>query len=105
MEHIDKICRNSGHIAIETTQIFFTCSLLNIHVSRHKTVSFCKKVMNKVVVCLLKEKKINYGKTCLKGPLKNRQNKGLKDRLSLNAGQKYCRMLPLGAFCNIFDLH
>ena len=23
----------------------------------------------------------------------------------LNAGQKYCRMLPLGAFCNTFDLH
>ena len=30
-----------------------------------------------------------YSITCLKGPLKNRQNKGL------NEGQKYCRMLPL----------
>ena len=29
-----------------------------------------------------------------KQSLKIRQNKGLKDRLSLNAGQKYCRMLP-----------
>ena len=35
----------------------------------------------------------NYYKTCLKGPLKNRQNKGLKDKLSLNEGRKYCRML------------
>ena len=35
-----------------------------------------------------------YSKTCLKLSLKNRQNKGLKDRWSLNAGQKYCRMLP-----------
>ena len=33
---------------------------------------------------------------CLKQPLKYRQNKGLKDQLSLNAGQKYCRMLPFG---------
>ena len=32
-------------------------------------------------------------KTCLKRPLKRHQEKGLQDRLSLNAGQKYCRML------------
>ena len=30
-----------------------------------------------------------YNKTCVKRPLKNRQNK------DLNEGQKYCRMLPL----------
>ena len=36
-----------------------------------------------------------YSKTCLKRLLKNRQNKDLKDQLLLNAGQKYCRMLPL----------
>ena len=35
----------------------------------------------------------NYRKTCLKRPLKNRQNKGLKDKCYLNEGQKYCRML------------
>ena len=59
-----------------------------------------------------------YSKTCLKRPLKNRQNKGLKDKWYLNVGQKYCRMLSwslmqvesiaecsLGAFCNTFDLH
>ena len=46
-----------------------------------------------------------YSKSCLKQTLKNRQNKGLKDCLLLNAGQKYCRMLPLGAFCNTFYLH
>ena len=27
------------------------------------------------------------------------------NQLSLNAGQKYCRMLQGGAFCNTFDLH
>ena len=33
-------------------------------------------------------------KTCLKRPLKKKTKIGFKDRLSLNAGQKYCRMLP-----------
>ena len=30
---------------------------------------------------------------------------GFHDQLLLNAGQKYCRMLQAGAFCNTFDLH
>ena len=34
-----------------------------------------------------------YSKTCLKRPLKKRAKIGFLDRLSLNAGQKYCRML------------
>ena len=34
-----------------------------------------------------------YSKICVKRPLKYRQNKYLNDQLSLNAGQKYCRML------------
>ena len=47
-----------------------------------------------------------YSKTCLKRPLKKKPNfgflfewplkTGFKDRLSLNAGQKYCRMLQEG---------
>ena len=36
-----------------------------------------------------------YSKTCLKRPLKKKTKIGFQDRLSLNAGQKYCRMLPL----------
>ena len=35
-----------------------------------------------------------YSKTCLKQPLKRKTKIGFQDRLSLNAGQKYCRMLP-----------
>ena len=31
--------------------------------------------------------------TCLKRPLKKKIKNGFQDRLSLNAGQKYCRML------------
>ena len=32
-------------------------------------------------------------KNLFKAATQNRQNKGLKDQLSLNAGRKYCRML------------
>ena len=39
-------------------------------------------------------------KTCVKWPLSKRQKIGFQDQISLNAGQKYCRML-----CNTFDLH
>ena len=34
-----------------------------------------------------------YIKTCLKQPLKKKTKIGFQDLLSLNAGQKYCRML------------
>ena len=37
-----------------------------------------------------------YSKTCLKRPLKNRQNKDLTDKINgslYNEGPKYCRML------------
>ena len=36
---------------------------------------------------------ITYRETCVKGPLLNRPQIGIQDQLSLNAGQKYCRML------------
>ena len=35
----------------------------------------------------------DYSKTCVKGPLSKRPIIGCQDQLSLNAGQKYCRML------------
>ena len=35
----------------------------------------------------------SYCKTCLKRPLKKKTNIDFPDFLSLNAGQKYCRML------------
>ena len=35
---------------------------------------------------------MQYSKTCVKRPLSRRQNIGFQDQLSLNAGQKYCRM-------------
>ena len=36
---------------------------------------------------------LKYYKTCVKRPLLKRQKIGSQDQLSLNAGQKYCRML------------
>ena len=36
-----------------------------------------------------------YSKTCLKQSLKKKTKNSFQDRLLLNAGQKYCRMLPL----------
>ena len=33
-----------------------------------------------------------YSKTCVKGPLSKRPKIGFQDQLSLNTGQKYCRM-------------
>ena len=36
-----------------------------------------------------------YSKTCVKQPLSKRPKFDSQDQLSLNAGQKYCRMLPL----------
>ena len=36
-----------------------------------------------------------YSKTCLKRPILERPKIGFQDKLSLNAGQKYCRMHPL----------
>ena len=46
---------------------------------------------------------LKYSKTCVKRPLKNRQNLDLNDKWKLNEGRKNCRMLE--AFCNTFDLH
>ena len=36
---------------------------------------------------------LEYSKTCVNMPLSKRPKIGFQDQLSLNAGQKYCRML------------
>ena len=43
-----------------------------------------------------------YSKTCLKRSLKRKTKIGFQDQLSLNAGQKYCRMLQ-GEHCAILS--
>ena len=53
--------------------------------------------MHSLLLVFHREKKITqfwiYNKTCLKRPLKKKTKIGFQDRLLLNAGQKYCRML------------
>ena len=49
----------------------------------------------------------DYSKTCVKWPLSKRPRIGFQDQLSLNAGQKYCRMLqgePSAIFSTFFKL-
>ena len=46
-----------------------------------------------------------YGKTCVKQPLSKRPKIGFQDQLSLNAGQKYCRMLILQSFHPSLNYH
>ena len=36
---------------------------------------------------------LRYSKTCVKQPLSKKTINWFQDQLSLNAGQKYCRML------------
>ena len=43
--------------------------------------------------CHILKIKTRYSKTCVKQPLSERPKIGFQDQLSLNAGQKYCRML------------
>ena len=46
-----------------------------------------------IILAILCELIHRYSKTCLKWTLTKRQKNGFQDQLSLNAGQKYCRML------------
>ena len=36
-----------------------------------------------------------YSKTCVKRPLSKRPKIGFQEQLSLNAGQRYCRMIQM----------
>ena len=46
-----------------------------------------------------------YSKTCVKQPLSKRPEIGFQDQLLLNAGQKYCRMLPFAGqkYCRMLQ--
>ena len=50
----------------------------------------------------LKSYQIKYSKTCVKRPLSKRPNVGFQDKLTLNRGQKYCRMLQKGSTLKYF---
>ena len=44
---------------------------------------------------------MRYSKTCVKWPLSKRPKIVFQDQLSLDAGQKYCRMLQLSTFIKL----
>ena len=60
-------------------------------------MKYCSAVVKKSMCCVLEldslQVLLKYSKTCLKRPLSKRPKIGFQDRLSLNADQKYCRML------------
>ena len=51
--------------------------------------------LNTISCIFLQKIKLNTVKPVLSGQSQRRQELGFQDRLWLNAGQKYCRMLPL----------
>ena len=76
---------------------FFICSL--VYVLGSKQYGSRSRLLHRgQKKCLHPWSKVDwsafeYSKTCLKRPIKRRLKIGFQDRFSLNAGQKYCRML------------
>ena len=76
-------------------------SLSNLGTVAFHAAKVPTNVFSSSLICLLTldyvvQEDINqsiYSKTCLKRPLKKKIKIGFQDKLSLNAGQKYCRML------------
>ena len=60
-------------------------SLVKVHIRKMNCTCLMRRQLLKSLY--------NYDKTCLKRLLKKKTKIGFQDRLSLNAGQKYCRML------------
>ena len=65
---------------------------VNIFLSIGLNICFGTQKNHLIEMVLLSSHNI-YSKTCLKRPLKIKTKNGFQERLSLNAGQKYCRML------------
>ena len=65
-------------------------ALISLHKMRRLDAGQCDKFQNSM--CWLNHCVV-YSKTCVKRPLSKRPKFGFQDQLSLNAGQKYCRML------------
>ena len=57
------------------------------------TIKITLKFMLDHTICDINKQDLEYSKTYLKRPLKKKTKNGFQARLSLNAGQKYCRML------------
>ena len=66
--------------------------ILRLNILQTVATSF-SKTYRQIERETVKDHITTYSKTCLKWPLSKRPKIGFQDQLSLNAGQKYCRML------------
>ena len=65
---------------------------LTLMMDSYRVCTVCQDITRRIFEPFTR---FEYSKTGVNRPLKNRQDKGLNDKWELNAGQKYCRMLPL----------
>ena len=72
--------------------IFQEGGLCDLHACRGMHVGYS---IDQAVSQQDKEDGKHYSKTCVKRPLSKRPKICFQDQFLLNAGQKYCRMLPL----------
>ena len=77
------------------TRLFYSLCFISVHYTG-QILSTCYEVWA-VDVC---RRFVIYSKNSVKRPLSKRPIIDVQDRLSLNAGQKHCRML----ICSTFDL-
>ena len=76
------------------------CTTLTLYVRK----PFISPPINQIYYCSLWHDAFKV-KPVLSGHSKRRSKIAFQDQLSLNAGQKYCRILSWSAFCNTFDLY
>ena len=81
------------HTPIKCMQIMSYRIIALFIITSHNSLMFTFSVTNNAK-CSLAPKLLIYSKTCVERPLSKRQKIGFQDQLSINAGQKYCRMLP-----------
>ena len=105
---------NLLHRRAAMAQTILHCTTVSQVIAIGKTMYAETKKLTSVIASLISYvMRMIYSKTCVKRPLSKRPKIGFQDQYSLNAGQKYCRMLLLGqkyfrmlqVFCNTFDLH
>ena len=73
--------------------IFVPCIILYISDEVIKDINYKERLDNTVKGYEHRSREKGNSKTCVKQPLSKRPKIGFQDQLSLNAGQKYCRML------------
>ena len=74
-------------------QLFLSYHFLEISVSSLADFIFYFRSTYTLIEWRKRLDKSGYSQTCVKRPISKRPKNGFQDRLSPNAGQKFCRML------------